>query len=62
MILKCSCESKFQDAAHGNKMRAHNPIRKEPLGQHWRCTVCKAEHSKGSGTEDNSKKKGGKSK
>jgi hypothetical protein len=47
MIIKCNCKHAYQDATYGAGMRAHNPIVKEPKGNHWRCTVCNVEHSKG---------------
>ncbi len=54
MIVKCVCDNylgnkaaaSYQDMVYGKNNRAHNPIRKEPLGQHWRCTICGTEHSK----------------
>jgi hypothetical protein len=57
MIIACNCKSKYQDETFGTGKRVHNPVMKEPKGQHWRCSVCKTEHTKGGG-EENSKKKG----
>lgn len=51
MILKCTCEHKFQDSKHGSKLRVHNyaPRSKELGGSEgYRCTVCGALKPKGS--------------
>jgi hypothetical protein len=64
-ILKCSCTgflgnslaANFQDATYGKGMRVHTPVRKEPLGTHWRCTICRTERTKSSSDEKPKKKK-----
>jgi len=41
MILKCTCDHKFQDEQHGAQMRVFNRIPpKPPVPEQWRCTVC----------------------
>ena len=37
-ILKCKCESQFQDETYGKGMRVHNIHQKE--GKKASCTVC----------------------
>ena len=34
-LLRCECESKFQDKAYGKGKRLHNKT-----NNGWRCTVC----------------------
>ena len=36
-IIKCNCESKYQDTTYGIKNRLHNFAAKNGS---WRCTVC----------------------
>jgi hypothetical protein len=45
-FAKCTCKSAFQDAEHGQGIRAFNPTAKKPSakGGH-RCTVCGVIHS-----------------
>jgi hypothetical protein len=38
IILKCKCESKFQDETYGKGMRVHNIHQKD--GKKASCTVC----------------------
>ncbi len=40
MIIKCSCEHKYQDKVYGKGRRVMNPT--SSMGQ-YRCTVCGAE-------------------
>ena len=48
VIVKCTCESKFQDEQHGYKMRVANTMKENDRA---RCTVCGKEinvfHGKG---------------
>lgn len=37
MILKCTCNHKYQDQKYGKKRRVHN---KKADDKGWRCTVC----------------------
>lgn len=37
MIIKCKCESEFQDVRCGKNQRVHNPTMKDSA---YRCTVC----------------------
>jgi hypothetical protein len=65
VVIKCNCDgylgnstaSNWQNVQYGQNLRAHNPTRKEPIGSHWRCTICGLEHSKGLSEESNSKSK-----
>ncbi len=40
MIIKCTCENKYQDKKYGKGKRVHNPLQG---GKTNRCTVCKVE-------------------
>jgi len=43
MIIRCSCQHKYQDEKYGPGNRVHNMM-KDTKGQiKWRCTVCKDE-------------------
>lgn len=42
MILRCVCQSEFQDREHGLSMRVHNPCGQRTNPQ-ARCTVCQKE-------------------
>lgn len=44
MLLKCSCQSDFQDKRYGKGQRVHNE-RKDPKAGP-RCTVCGKEYIK----------------
>lgn len=42
-IIKCKCQSEFQDKEYGKQMRIHNPCGKSnsrEFGIKQRCTVC----------------------
>lgn len=41
MILKCTCEHKYQDKKYGRLMRVHNPVKGRGDIPDWRCSVCK---------------------
>ena len=41
MILKCSCEHKYQDKKYGKGLRVHNPVKGRGDKPDWCCTVCK---------------------
>lgn len=42
-IMKCTCESAFQDEAYGKGMRVWTPCGKgKDQGSKYRCTVCGA--------------------
>lgn len=47
MILKCSCQHKYQDQTHGAGNRVHNPAKDSSGGVKWRCTICESEKSGG---------------
>lgn len=43
-ILKCSCESEFQDKLYGNHMRVHNHAPSKGSNKtRYRCATCKLE-------------------
>lgn len=64
MIIKCTCTNylgvklaaEYQDEKYGKGMRVHTPVSKEPLGHHWRCTICRTEHTKSSSMVEEKKK------
>ena len=39
MILKCTCQSKYQDQCYGPGQRVHNKCTKDQKTK-YRCTVC----------------------
>ena len=43
-VLKCVCESEFQDKEYGPGKRLHNLGVKDTSGVPARCTVCGREH------------------
>jgi hypothetical protein len=43
-VMKCHCESKFQDKEHGKGNRVYNEAAKDG---DWRCTVCNKAQSGG---------------
>ena len=45
-ILRCNCESEFQDATYGKNMRVFNEMGKEGKDG-YRCTVCGKEIKEG---------------
>ena len=42
-IMKCTCESKFQDSRYGKGNRVHNQTQNRSGRGNWRCTVCEKE-------------------
>jgi hypothetical protein len=53
-ILKCFCESEFQDKEYGHFMRLHTLTNKDNT---WRCTICRKEQSSGGGSTTKKAKK-----
>jgi len=51
-IIRCFCESEFQDKEYGNFMRLHILTNKDGV---WRCSTCGKEQS--SGTKETKKPK-----
>lgn len=48
LLVKCKCESEFQDKRYGKGVRLSTPVNKtRQLGklQSVRCTVCNSQHS-----------------
>lgn len=41
-VLKCNCESEFQDSTYGKGNRLHNSCSD---GKSWRCTTCGKERN-----------------